>query len=434
MKAAMDDQSVAQRVLDHIANGTTDVGDEVWREPVANYRSPGRLSAEIELVLRRFPTPFCPSAALPDKGSYVARDAAGTPTVVVRDNDGTVRAFRNACRHRGMQVASDSGCTRAFVCRYHGWTYNLEGRLRHIPHENGFPGFDKEAHPLVPMTASERLGLVFVTQDEPALGDDSLEGLVSLISPHQRLFAQAEREFEVNWKILLEGFIEGYHIKSTHPESFLPYGFDNLNVIDLFGRHSRVTYPFQRIKKLAKVPPAARRVEGLLTYVYHLFPNVLITVLSRHTNVVILEPLAVDRTRQITYTLTNGGGDDPAALAEAKRDAGFVGNTGAMEDRAVVQAIQRGLTSGRTRRSPSGTTRARSSTSTRRSPPRWPERGIIARLTDIYPVGYALINNPSVIDHKCRTRTMSSSEPSPIPRGGRFSSDCVAKAKRRSAR
>ena len=53
-----------------------------------------------------------------------------------------------------------------------------------------------------------------------------------------------------------KSFIEGYHIKSTHPESFLPYGFDNLNVIDLFGRHSRVTYPFQRIKKLAKVPAA----------------------------------------------------------------------------------------------------------------------------------------------------------------------------------
>jgi Ring hydroxylating alpha subunit (catalytic domain) len=94
------------------------------------------------------------------------------------------------------------------------------------------------------------------------------------------------------------------------------------------------------------VPAQERRVEGLLTYVYHLFPNVLITVLSRHTNVVILEPLAIDRTRQITYTLTNGGGDDPEALAEARRDAEFVGTTGAAEDRAVVQAIQRGLGSG----------------------------------------------------------------------------------------
>src|SRR6185437_179642 len=183
MTTRMDDQSVAQRVLDHIANGTTDTGEGVWREPVANYRSSERLQSEIERVLRRRPTPFCPSAALPDAGSFVAREAAGIPIVAVRGTDGKVRAFRNACRHRGMQVASGSGCTRAFVCRYHGWTYNLEGRLRHIPHEEGFPGFDKETHPLVAVPASERLGLVFVTQDEPALGDDSLEGLASLIAP-----------------------------------------------------------------------------------------------------------------------------------------------------------------------------------------------------------------------------------------------------------
>src|SRR5260370_15218391 len=186
MTAGMDDQSVAQRVLDHIANGTTDLGRDVWREPVANYRSAERLKSEIERVLRRSPTPLCRSAALPEAGSYVAREAAGIPIVVVRGSDGKVRAFRNACRHRGMQVASgSSGCARAFVCRYHGWTYNLEGRLRHIPHEEGFPGFDKEAHPLVPVSATERFGLVFVTQHHPVPGDDSLDGLDKLIAPDQ---------------------------------------------------------------------------------------------------------------------------------------------------------------------------------------------------------------------------------------------------------
>ena len=347
MERSMDDAAVAQRVLDHIANGTTDVGEEVWREPVENYRSPERLRREIERVLRRTPTPFCPSAALPEVGSYIAREAAGTPVVAVRGPDGVVRAFRNACRHRGMTVAEGSGCSRSLVCRYHGWVYNLSGELRHIPHEAGFPGFDKDSHPLVPLAASERHGLVYVGQ-ETAAGDDAdpLAGLDRLLSSDQRLFATAERDFDANWKILLESFIEGYHIKSTHPESFLPYGFDNLNVIDRFGRNSRVTYPFRRIRKLADVPPGKRRVEGLLTYVYHLFPNVLITVLSRHTSVLVLEPLSVDRTRQYSYTLTNGGGDDPAALAEAQRDAEFVGTTGLMEDRAVVHAIQRGLSSG----------------------------------------------------------------------------------------
>jgi hypothetical protein len=228
-------------------------------------------------VLRRTPTPFCPSAALPEVGSFVAarRPASRSSrcaATTARCGPSATPAGIAACRWLAARVARG-----AFVCRYHGWTYNLEGRLRRIPHEEGFPGFDKDAHPLGPVAASERLGLVFVTQDQPALGDDSLDGLDRLIAPDQRLFNTVERDFEANWKIFLESFIEGYHIKSTHPESFLPYGFDNLNVIDIFGRHSRVTYPFQRIKKLSKVPPAERRIEGLLTYVYHLFPNVLIT-------------------------------------------------------------------------------------------------------------------------------------------------------------
>ena len=84
MTILMDDQSVAQRILDHIEHRTTDLGQSVWREPVANYRSEQRMTAEVELAFRRTPTPFCPSAALPDVGCYVARDAAGTPLLVVR--------------------------------------------------------------------------------------------------------------------------------------------------------------------------------------------------------------------------------------------------------------------------------------------------------------------------------------------------------------
>jgi phenylpropionate dioxygenase-like ring-hydroxylating dioxygenase large terminal subunit len=244
-----------------------------------------------------------------------------------------------------MRVAKDSGCTRAFVCGYHGWAYSLDGSLRAVPHEHGFPGLDKSQHGLVPVRTEERLGLVFVTIDDPA-PDSTLDDLPTLIAPDQQPMREVTRDTEANWKILLEGFIEGYHIRATHPESFLPYGFDNLNVVETFGRHSRVTYPFQRIKKLENVPPAERRVMGLVTYVYHVFPNALVTVLSSHTNLVVLDPVALDRTRTTNYTLTNGGIDAAQALASAKRDAEFVGNTGAAEDRAVVEAIQRGVASG----------------------------------------------------------------------------------------
>jgi phenylpropionate dioxygenase-like ring-hydroxylating dioxygenase large terminal subunit len=340
MNAAMDDRSVVKRILAHIENRTTDLGTEVWREPVENYRSPERYAAELAL-LRRYPVPFCPSAALAETGAYIAREAAGVPLLVVRNAGGGVSAFRNACRHRGMQVAEGSGCKKAFACRYHGWTYGLDGALKRVPHEEGFPGLDKAEHGLVPVRAEERNGIVFVTQD--SAGRD-LEDLPPLISADQRPFAEPEESvIDANWKIFLEGFIEGYHIRSTHPETFLPYGFDNLNLVDIFGRNSRVTYPFRRIRKLAELPEEERKVTGYLTYVYQLFPNVLVTKLSSHTKLVILEPLTIDTTKMIVYSLTNG--DGPGAIEEAKRDAEFVSTTGAAEDREVVRAIQRGLAS-----------------------------------------------------------------------------------------
>jgi phenylpropionate dioxygenase-like ring-hydroxylating dioxygenase large terminal subunit len=344
MEPLLDDRDVAARVLAHVTAGTTDLGDETWREPVANYRSAERLAAEIERVLRRTPTPFCPSAALPDHGSFVAREAAGRPIVVVRGPDGVARGFANVCRHRGMQIANGAGCTRAFVCRYHGWTYGLDGHLRHVPHEHGFPDLDRERHGLVPVHTEERCGLVFVTQD-PGAPDEALAGLPTLVAADQRVFASREFVLPANWKIFLEGFLEGYHIRPTHPETFYPYGFDNLNVVERFGRNSRVTFPFQRIQKLAEVPPAERRIEGTVTYVTHLFPNAVLVVLSHHTVFIVLEPVSVGETRVFSWSLANRALDGADGAAAAERDSAFVNQTGGAEDAAVVCAIQRGLAS-----------------------------------------------------------------------------------------
>jgi phenylpropionate dioxygenase-like ring-hydroxylating dioxygenase large terminal subunit len=343
MAALLNDHEITERVLSHIANRSTDAGAELWREPVENYRSQQRFQAEMEKVLRRSFAAFCPSAALAEPGSFIAREAAGIPIVAVRGRDGVVRAFHNVCRHRGMRIAADSGCVNAFVCPYHGWTYELDGRLRHIPHAEGFPGLDKQDHGLVPLQAIESHGLVFVSQ-APQGTPAQLAGLPQLIGKDQQLYATSARVTEANWKVVLEGFLEGYHIRVTHPETFFPYGFDNLNVVEHVGPHSRVTYPFRRIEKLAAVPASERRVMGFVTFVYHIFPNALITMLSNHTNLLVLEPLSVDRTNVVAYSLTNWTGDPAEALAAATKDSTFT-EIGASEDRAVVSAIQRGIVS-----------------------------------------------------------------------------------------
>jgi phenylpropionate dioxygenase-like ring-hydroxylating dioxygenase large terminal subunit len=344
MTKLADDPTVVQRILDHIDNKTTDLSTASWREPVEHYLSAERFAAEREL-LRRYPTAFCPSAALTDAGSYVAREAAGTAILAVRGTDGQVRAFRNACRHRGTQLVDGAGCAKAFVCRYHGWTYGLDGSLRHVPHEHGFPGLDTSTRGLVPTATHEQHGIVFVTQERPCPADASLSALPPLIPSSYRLANTGEQDIPANWKILVEGFLEGYHIRSTHPDTFYPVQFDNLNVVESFGRNSRITFPFRAINKLRSVPPAERSADGKLTYVYHLFPNAMVATFPGRIFMVAIEPLAIDRTRFVTYVLSNRDEHDVEAQAALQRGGDLV-NAGAIQDRDVACAIQRSLASG----------------------------------------------------------------------------------------
>ena len=343
------DAELLDHILDHIDNSTTDLGDEEWFEPVENYASQIRFDAERRLM-RRLPIPFCPVAALPEPGSYVARSSAGVPIVVVRDQDGKIRAFRNACRHRGMQLADGAGCTKIFRCNYHGWAYRLDGRLEYVPHEHGFPALDKGDSGLVPLHSVDvRSGLVFVTQDEP-VGLGALESLPALLTDDQVIFESEEKVEEVNWKLTAEGTLEGYHIKPTHRESFFPFGYDNLNVVEMQGPNSRVCYPFRRIEALRDAPRDNVSLDRMVTLVNRIFPFTSVTRLAQHYGVSFAEPESPTRTRYFNYRLTlpTVGGGKPSldALARAKKDVEFLSDTGDKEDAKVVGDIQAAIGSG----------------------------------------------------------------------------------------
>jgi len=339
----LDDASVVQRLLDHIDKGTTDVGDETWREPVANYRSEQRLAAELG-VIRGVPVPFCPSAALEKPGSWIAREAAGTPLLVVRGDDGAVRAFRNACRHRGTRLADGSGCDRAFTCRYHGWVYGLDGRLRHVPHEYGFPGLEKETHGLVPVACEEASGIVFVTQRPPGSPAVALDALPPLLGETHRLVDTREFEIAANWKILVEGFLEGYHIRSTHPRTFYPLQYDNLNVVERFGRNNRIAFPYQSIERQRDVAPEHRTADGTLTYLNHLFPNAIVATFPGRVLLAVLEPRGLEHTHQRTWAFVDRAAENAGAHDFLDRGRDLV-EAGTTEDREVAEAIQHGLAS-----------------------------------------------------------------------------------------
>jgi phenylpropionate dioxygenase-like ring-hydroxylating dioxygenase large terminal subunit len=339
----LNDQEAIERIFTHIDNGTTDLGDTVWREPVENYHSQERFDAEIAL-LRSLPIPFCPSVALPEKGSYIARKSAGTPLVVARGKDGKVRAFINACRHRGMQVASGSGRAQAFVCPYHAWSYGLDGSLKAIPGEEGFPGLATEDHGLVEVSAMEKGGLVYVMQ-KGEISPEMLENSRDYFSPGQQLFKQSENTDQANWKLLTETLLEGYHIKSLHKKSFYPYGLDNVNLVETYGANARVTFPFRRIEKLRDIPADKRRASGMLTSVYHLFPNASVSVLSKHSNLTIMEPLSPSSTQMVIYLVTpDQTVENPIPLEDVERDAQFVNESGQDEDREAACLIQQTVT------------------------------------------------------------------------------------------
>ncbi len=342
MSALKSDNEVIQRVLQHASAHTTDMGDEVWREPVENYQSKQRFDEEME-IFKRLPMVYCPSGALPEPGDFVARPLAGVPLVVVRGDDGVVRAFHNSCRHRGMKLAEGSGNARGFVCPYHAWAYGLDGGLRNIPGRDGFPDLDAAQHGLVQAHAVERGGLVFVTQKAP-LSEGALASLPELMEPGQEVFEYSDFTDDANWKLLLETSMEGYHIKALHNTSFYPFGFDNLNVVETDGANSRIVFPFRRIEKLRSKPESDWRADGMLTYVYQMFPNTRLATLSSHFLLVILEPVSPTCSRWIIYRLRPKSADnDPVDLEKSVRDAAFIKDTGVIEDRAAACGIQEGL-------------------------------------------------------------------------------------------
>ncbi len=345
MQSLLNDRQVIERILNHIDQQTTDLGDEVWREPTHSYVDRKRFDAEVSLI-RRSTVPFCLAAMVAEKGEYVSRTTAGTPILVVRGMDGEIRAFINACRHRGMPVADGKGCARAFVCPYHAWSYSLDGRLINIAGKHGFPGVDPSEHGLLQISAAEHGGLIYINQ-ERAIDQATLDEIPAFFSSEQEYLGRDTMLDETNWKLIAETTMEGYHIKGLHKNSFYPYGLDNTNLVETFGPNSRVIFPFKRINSLRDIDAPQRRLDGMVTTVYNLFPNTVVSILSKHSTLTIFEPVSPTQTEISIYRLSNQLADGSTISKEdALADVEFVRSAGLDEDREAAVKIQHTINSG----------------------------------------------------------------------------------------
>jgi choline monooxygenase len=349
-----DDVEIVRRILAHIDAGTTDEGD-AWREPVENYLSPGRFAGELR-VLRSMPSVFVPSAVIPRPGDHVQRQAFGVPLFAVRGRDQRARVFRNACRHRGMALVEGDGCSRALVCRYHGWTYRLDGSLSHVPHADAFPDLDMSTRGLVEVASREVDGLIVIGPlDSPGL-DDAMDALGDgspwrdkLLPAEKLLYVECARR-EMNWKVLVEQFLEGYHIRSTHTNTFFPLQYDDLNVIETFGPNSRITFPYRNIERLRDRPEATWSTDARVTYVYQLFPSVMIITFPDFVLMVAIDPVDIDHTTVTVYAMATPDVAQRASASPSQLDEPMAANTllarGVLEDNEMSAGVQRGLHAG----------------------------------------------------------------------------------------
>ena len=165
---------------------------------------------------------------LPNSGDYQCFAMADERAVVVRDQDGQVRAFHNVCRHRASRVVADEKghCGKAFICPFHGWSYNLDGTLKNIPKANAFPDIDKSQFGLKPLDCEIWHGMIFVrfggdgasvaelfTEAAEEVGLYRIEEMQLLDEPYQY-------NFDLDWKAVLDIDSEGYHVPVGHPELF----------------------------------------------------------------------------------------------------------------------------------------------------------------------------------------------------------------------
>lgn len=316
---------VVERWLAMYRAGGTQMAPDVARIDPSIYTSPEWFDAEQRTAFRARPVVACLSADIATPGDFVTFVSGGVPLVVVRDDDGVVRAFHNACRHRGTQVAHGCGHSKNFACPFHNWTYARDGRLLGQPRSmGGFDSLDKSLFGLVPVTAGEGHGLVFVqveatpapvaddleAEDRDAsgpgtatpldvtaiLGQEIARDLDALDLSACHVWGRERRSWDCNWKLLLDTFTESYHVFALHGASVGPDYPGHIMAYDAFGPHLRIPVPRLTILELEDQPQDDWDLLAHATVQYHLSPNAMVKHTIDHFILWRFEPVGPGRT------------------------------------------------------------------------------------------------------------------------------------------
>jgi phenylpropionate dioxygenase-like ring-hydroxylating dioxygenase large terminal subunit len=263
--------------------------------PAARYVDPDWCARERSELFadprRRWPRIVAASAELAP-GSVVPFDEM---VLLTRDADGLVHGFANACRHRGTRLVDAPCRAKAMVCPYHGWTYGLDGRLVHVPHADRFAGLDPALRGLMPLPVQERHGLVWLGADidhrlEPLDAD-----LAALALDRHVVWQRARTTRRCNWKLVIEAFLDGYHIRVLHRDSIYPFFLDAASLAEPVGPHIRAVTARRALREApSDLADVDLRLLGTPSYV--VFPGTVIIEHPDFVSLITLEPLAPDTT------------------------------------------------------------------------------------------------------------------------------------------
>ena len=290
-----------QRALaDALARGEAALGEGIETLDASLYTDPARYEAEQRTIFDRVPHLLAPSALLPEPNMAVAHDHYGTPLILSRDASGHAHVFANVCRHRGTRLIEAEGVVPAkrIVCPYHAWAYKPDGELTGMPRAECFPGFDKSAHGLVDYPCVEAGGLIWFAKSPDADFTDVLAlapDLDAFAVADQYVYRRATHDVAANWKLVIDAFLESYHVQRLHAATIASFFADGITAADSIGRHQRAAVG--RADYLAAIDrddwAALRKA---VTYTYQLFPAAVVIVSPDYINLLIAMPQSVGHT------------------------------------------------------------------------------------------------------------------------------------------
>jgi phenylpropionate dioxygenase-like ring-hydroxylating dioxygenase large terminal subunit len=278
-------QEIRRKIVANVANKTTDMADSPLPLHKSVYTGEARFEAEREHLFLSQPLVAGLTGDIPEPGDYLVFDAAGPSILVIRGKDGVVRAFRNLCTHRGAKLVEQAepfaGKASRIACPFHAWTFDNLGKLIGQPGKAGFADCAIGARDLLELPCSEYLGLIFVraSEGEPIdaaahLGDfaDQL-ALIELTRavPVKKGILTAES----NWKFALDTYGEGYHFAALHSSTIGQTHYNDISVLERFGRHHRISFPDKTIGDLVG-KDEAEWPDTEYGGVHYLFPNTVV--------------------------------------------------------------------------------------------------------------------------------------------------------------